>query len=196
MRRVDSSIEALNAAAARLRAWRARVLAVSDRVIDAIAAVDGTVAKLQATTAAARSNLLVPDKAPLWARGLGTQMRGELPRLPEEILAYSRSTREYVADDPRPLVVQALLAGLLMFALGRFSTRARGRLTGAEATSRAARLLECPYAIALLLALLASPAFHPLAPRRFTQVLALVALFPAIRVLVHVSERANLIGFA
>jgi potassium-dependent mechanosensitive channel len=196
LRRVESSIEALNAAAAKLHAWRERVLAISDRGIDRVAAVDDILEKLRATAVVERSNLFVPDKAPLWARGFGAAIRGELPRVPDEILAYARSTREYVARDPRPFVVQALLVGLLMFALGRFSTRARARLAGETVASRAARLLECPYAVGLLLGLLVSPVFHPLAPRRLMQLLAMIALFPAARIVTRVSERANLTAFS
>jgi potassium-dependent mechanosensitive channel len=195
-RRVESSIEALKKAAASLHTWRARVLATNDRVIDRVAAVDAALDKLRVVTEVDRANLFVPDRPPLWSRGLGSDMRGELPRVPEQILAYARSTSEYIDRDPRPLVVQGLLAGLLMFALGRFSVRARERLAGEEMRSRAARLLECPYAAGLLLALLASPVFHPLAPRRFLQLVAMIALFPAARIVVHASERANLTVFA
>jgi potassium efflux system protein len=55
---------------------------------------------------------------------------------------------------------------------------------------------SAPYAIGLLLALIASPAFHSLVPRRFIQLIALIALFPAARIVLHASERANLAPFA
>jgi small-conductance mechanosensitive channel len=196
VRRVASSIEALSQAAVNLRAWRARVLAASDRVIERVAAVDTALEKLSKATVAERESLFVPDRAPLWSRGLGAEIRSELPRVPKEILAYAESTAAYLEREPRPLVVQALLAAFLMFALGRFSARALKRLAGEEAASRAARLLERPYAIGLLLVLIATPVFHPLAPRRFIQLVALIALFPAARIVTHASERANLSVFA
>ena len=197
VRRVESSIEALNQAAVSLRAWRERVLAASDRVIDRAAAVDVALEKLRAASVAERASLFVPDRAPLWSGGLGSEMRSELPRVPGAILAYARSTgRVHRAANPRPIVVQALLAVLLMFALGRFSARARERPAGGDAASRAARLLERPYATGLLLALLASPVFHPLAPRRFIQLASLLAIFPTARIVVHASERANPAVFA
>jgi small-conductance mechanosensitive channel len=195
-RRVESSLAALDEAGKRLRAWQARVLAVSDRLVDRSTAVEAALEKLRAATVAEGTNLFVPDRAPLWRRGFGAKLRSELPRVPEEILAFNRSTREYAVRDARPLAVQALLAVVLMFAFRSFSTRARERLAGAQEPSRAVRLLERPYAIALLLALLPSTTFHPLAPQRFMQVLALIALFPAARIVIHATERANLTAFA
>src|SRR6185295_1172137 len=177
VRRVESSLAALDEAVASLRAWRPRVLAVSDRLVSRSATVEAALEKLRAATVAEGANLFVPDRAPLWQGRFGAELRSELPRLPEEILAYNRSTREYVARDARPLVVQALLAVILMFALHGISTRARERRGGAQVPSRAARLLERPYAIAVLLVLLPSAALHPLAPQRFIQLLAMIALF-------------------
>ena len=189
VQRVDSAIEALHDAKARLGPWRERVLALSDRVIDRVAAVDAALEKLRATTLAARTGLFVPDRPPLWARGFGAALGDELPRAGGEIVAFGQATVAYVARDPRPLVGQALIAGLLMFALGRVAARARARLSAEQAVSRAARLLERPYAMGLLLALTASPLLHPLAPRRFTQLLAIVMFFPAARIVAAASER-------
>jgi small-conductance mechanosensitive channel len=195
-RRVASSIEALQAAETSLRAWRTRVLAVSDRVIGQAASVDAAEEKLRTAIAGEQASLFVPNQAPLWSRGLGARIRGELPRLPQAVVAYTESTAEYVERDPRPVVVQVLMAVLVMFVLGRFSARALQRLAGEQAAARAARLLERPYSIALLLVLIASPALHPLAPRRFIQLVALIALFPTARIVMHASERANLTVFA
>jgi potassium efflux system protein len=175
---VQTSLAALDEAAASLQAWRARVLSVSERVSERRAAVDATLDRLRAAADAQRANLLVAG-APLWQRGFGAELRRELPRVPEEIRAYARGTRAYVARDPRPLVVQVLLAVLLMFGIRRLSARARERLDRPQQSSRPARPLERPYAVALLFAFLATPALHPLAPRQFTQLLATVALLPA-----------------
>ena len=60
----------------------------------------------------------------------------------------------YIARDPRPLVVQILLAAFLMFGFARFSARALERLAGEQGATRAARLLERPFAMGLLIALI------------------------------------------
>ena len=195
-RRVESSVQALDEAEARLRAWQARLLALSDRLVNRSAAVEYALEQLQAATVAETTSLFVRDRAALWQRNFGAELRSELPRIPEQVLAFSRGTREYAARAARPLAVQVLMAAILMFVLRGFSTRARERFAGAQEPSRAARLLERPYATALLLALLPSPAFYPLAPQRFLNVLALIMLFPVARIVIHASERANLIAFA
>ncbi len=195
-RRVQSSLDALAEARARLQARRTRVLATSDLLVDRDAAVDAVLEKLQVAMVAEWANLFVPDRAPLWRSGFGAALRSELPRVPEEIRLYAGSTNQYVKQDARPLVVQALLAMLLMFAFRTLSARARARFAAEPGAARAVRLLERPYAIGLLLALLASPALHPLAPRRLMQLLTIVALFPTARIVIHASERANLTAFA
>jgi small-conductance mechanosensitive channel len=196
LRRVESSIEALDAAGASLRKWQARIIAASDRVFDRVAAADAALEMLQTATVRERTSLLVPDRPPLWSRGSGAAMHSELSRVPEEIRTYAESTATYAKRDLRPLIVHALVAAFLMFTLGRFSSRALKRLAGDEAAARAARLLERPYSIALLLALIASPLFHPLAPRRFMQLVVMIALFPAARIVTHASGRGNLGAFA
>ena len=191
-RRVQTSLEWLGGAAAELRTWRARVLDVSDRLIDRGATVEATREKLRETALAQRTGLLVPDSAPLWRRGIGTELERELPHVAEAVRAYAVSTREYLTRDARPFVLQALLAVFLGFALRRLATRARERVAREEELSRAARVLERPYAMALLLALMASPWLHALAPQRVMQLIATIALFPAARIVLYVSGRANL----
>jgi len=193
-RSVQRSIEALDKAVASLKAWRARVLAVSDRLTDRREGVDAMIDRLRVAQVDGRRNLFV-RRAPLWNRAFGAQLRSELPRAPEEILSYSAATRAYVEQNPRPLVVQVLLAALLMFGFRRLSVRARERL-GQEELSRTARLLERPYALGLLLILLAAPMINPLAPRRFMQLLGIVALLPIARIVIHATEHANATAFA
>jgi len=83
-RRVQSSLGALDEAGKRLRAWRTRVLAVSDLLVDRRVAVEAALEKLQAPTVTGHANLFVPDRAPLWRSGFGAALRSELPRVPEE----------------------------------------------------------------------------------------------------------------
>jgi potassium-dependent mechanosensitive channel len=194
-RRVQASLAALAEAGVTVRARRARVLATSDALVDRSTAVDATVEKLQAAALAERANLFVPDREPLWRSGFGAALRSELPRAPEEIRALSASTRQYVKQDPRPLVVQALLAVVLILVFRTFAARVRTRLGAEQGAARATRLLERPYSIGLLLALLASPVLHPLAPRRLLQVISMVGFLAAARIVIHASDRANLPAF-
>ena len=57
-------------------------------------------------------------------------------------------------------------------------------------------VLERPIAIATLLVLLATPWLHPLAPRRFIQVLAFIALIAVARVVSHTSRESSRVVLA
>jgi small-conductance mechanosensitive channel len=185
---VQRSIDELDQAASDLNAWRVRVLALSDRLTDRIAAVNAMNDRLQAAQTADRTNLFVP-RAPLWQSGFGAELRNELPGVPEQLRSFSGRMAAYVRNNPRPLVLQALAAALLMFGFGRLSARARERL-GRDAED--SRLLDRPYAAALLLALLGASFFHPLAPSGFLQAFAIVALVPAARIVLRATDRASL----
>ncbi len=169
VRRVDGALAALDEAVATLRPWRAEVLALSDRVIDRGGAVAAVAKKVQAATALEWTHLLEAGRAPLWRANLVARVRSELPRVPELMSTYARSTRAYVERDVRPLLVQLAVGILLMVLL-------RGVARRAPAGSPR---VPHPYATACLLVLLATPWFHPLAPQRFRQLVAMAALVPA-----------------
>jgi len=187
-RRVKAAIGALREAAVELHRWRARLIMASDHVLDRSAAVDGAIKRLQAAATRANENILVPGQAPYWSRGFAANLRQELPHVAETLRVYSASTAAYIRRDPRSFVLQMLMAALLMLVLGRFSARARESLGG---NGTAVRVLERPYSVGLLLAVVAAPFFHPLAPRRLMQLLAIFGLFPAARLVTHASSRAT-----
>jgi potassium efflux system protein len=186
VQRVQGALQALDEAGATLDEWRRRVIDLSDRVIARAETAEAVDARLEQTAAADRAALLVPEHPPLWSRTLASAARQELPRVPEALRANARSTLAYIVGNARALVAQFVLAVFLMVAVGRVAARARAQL-GAAAAGRSVRVLERPYATALLLALLATPALHPLAPRRFLQLVGTLALLPAARVINHVS---------
>jgi len=178
VRRVHASLEEIAATTATLQTWRARVLALNDRLVERGAAVDAALERLRAALLKEQRNLLVAGRTPFWERGFAARFRSELPRVPDEMRTYARATLEYLETDARPLVLQVLLAALLMFAFSRLAT------------------IERPYAVALLLTLLASPQIHPLAPQRFMQVLAIATLVPAARILMRATPYASGAAFA
>lgn len=164
-RRVDGSIAALDEATASLHPWRVHVLAVTDRVLERRTAIAAALKQTRETAALEWKTILIPRRAPLWAVDLVAGLRAELPRVPAQLRLYARSTLGYVQRDPRPLVLQLVAAALLMVAFRRYAPGATPR----------------PYALAALLAVLATPWFHPLSPQRFRQFLGIVALVPATR---------------
>ena len=143
-RGVEESLESLGNAEARLRAWRARLLSTTDRVLARIASIDSAQEQLQAAVTLDRTSLLVPEGTLLWSRDAWTRLGDELPQVPREIRAYGERTWAYIKRDQRPLLAHVLLSVILLVALGRFASRARARLDVETAAPRTGRLLERP----------------------------------------------------
>jgi small-conductance mechanosensitive channel len=195
-RRVDDVLADLDRTVADLQRWRTQVLEVGDRVSERRAAVATALKRTQAAAATEWTHLLVPGRAPLWEGGFVGQVWSELPRVPRQMLAYARSTRTYVARDLRPLLVQFLVTVILMAFVRRLAPADERRGVDGPAPGTPERPAR-PYALACLLALLATPWFHPLSPQRFRQLLAIVALVPASRLVSSASgaiPRAHLVG--
>ena len=76
--------------------------------------------------------------------------------------------------------------------MARLSARARERLGRDEEDSR---LLDRPYAVALLLTALATTFLNPLAPLGFVQAFVIVALVPAARIVTRATDRVSLTVF-
>jgi small-conductance mechanosensitive channel len=197
-RRIRASLDLLRSASESLRVWRDRVLALEDRLAERRAALTAVLARVQESANAQRTALLVPDRPPLWRSGYFAALRGELPRVPETLAKFVGRNREYLLADVRPLVAQLIFGALLAWLLYRASRVAHERAAAAPELVEVARVLERPISIAVLVTLLVSPWLHPLAPRLFTQMLAIIALVPVVRVITHVSpvrlSRAVLAG--
>lgn len=178
VRRVEGALAALDDAVATLLPWRVAVLEVGDHVLDRRAAVASALKRAQAATALEWTQLLVPGRPPLWHGEFPERLALELPRAPAQLTSYARSTFAYVRRDVRPVIVQVLIAAVLMAVFRRAMRR---RNHDAAATPRPP---ERPYALACLLALLATPWLHPLSPQRFRQLMAIVALVPAGRIVI------------
>jgi potassium efflux system protein len=192
VKRAESSLSLIAQSITVLQAWRVRVLALNDRLGERITAVNDALAKLQAATVSEGMHLLVPDEPPIWQRSIGNLVARELPQISGRLADFHRSTRDYFTRDWRPFLLQPLIAILLMFVFGRFPERDRGQLSAEQSSSGTARLLDRPYAIAVLFALALSPVLHPAAPRRVIQLLGVLTLLPVARILMLASERMNL----
>jgi len=185
-RRIRAALAGIAETSALLRDWRDRVLAVEDRVVGRRTTLAAALARVEEAMAARRATLLVPDRAPLWQTGVVASLREEMPRVPRAIRDFSATTFDYVRRDPRPLILQLLLWALLAGVFREAGRRVRRRAAG-EVEPERTRVLERPVSIGLLLALFATPWLHPLAPRRLTQLLGLLALLPVARIVTHAS---------
>ncbi|HEY2775044.1 MAG TPA: mechanosensitive ion channel domain-containing protein [Candidatus Binatia bacterium] len=165
------------------REWRARVLAVNDHVVDMTTTIDSMLDKLTAGSEAAGREILAASRPALWSMPWQTQLPAELSGLGKESRAFAVETREYLVRDQRPFVVHLVLALLLMLWFGHISRGARAQGEATRLSTRAVVVFERPYAAALMVAALLTPVLHPLAPRRLNQIIALLALIPAARLL-------------
>jgi potassium efflux system protein len=180
-RRVEGSLAVLDQAMASLQPWRVQVLALNDHVVERRTAVAMARKRTRAATATAWTTMLTPGRPPIWNVDVGAGLADELPRVPAQLRAYGGSTLAYVVRDPRPLVFQLIAAGLLMVVLGRFAAAHAASIPSPR-----------PYALAALLVALATPWFHPLSPQRFRQLLGIVALVPAARLVASASGASGL----
>lgn len=194
-RRVQSTLDVLRDAKTDALKWQARVLALSDHLVDRSVAVNATLDELQSAKLVLQDTLFVPNRTPLWQSDFGPALQRELPRVRGDIGTFLKHTRNYLKTDARFFAAQVLLAALLILFFCNLSVRARKGLAADSETESSGRVLAHPYAGALLLAFLATPFFHPAAPRQVTQLLSLFALFPAIRLLVCATGRSDPIMF-
>ncbi len=191
VRRVESSLAQVESLKTELTAWRVRVLALTDRLLDRTNAVEGTLEKLESATIAESTSVLVPDQPPIWRRDIASQLSRELPLVPSRVSQFTRTTIEYFAADARPFVLQLVLWIGLLLAVRRLPERSERRLATAQVSPESLRLLARPYAVATLLVLATSPAMHPTAPQRVMQIFGVLALIPVARVLMLANQRSN-----
>lgn len=190
-RRVRSSLEEVVRFEDELKTWRTRVLSLSDRLLDRSASVESMLGRLEQATLRRGAGLFVPDQPPLWSRGLLGRLAVELPMAGRQFAQFRRSTTEYVTLDARPFLMQLLLWAGLLFAMHGLPAGSERRYRTSQQARQSLRLLDRPYAIATLLALMASPTLHPTAPHRVMQVLVMLAVIPVARILMLASGRAS-----
>jgi potassium-dependent mechanosensitive channel len=186
-RRIRASLELLRQTSADLRGWSDRVLALADRIVERRGELTAEVASVQQNAAVQRTALLIPSQPPIWESGFWTEFSNELPRAPERLADFATRNREYLMNDTRSFVLQVLIAALLAWWLRNAGRAARERAASSPELAASARVLERPISIAVLVSLLVTPWLHPLAPRLFAQMLALIALLPVYRVVAHAS---------
>ena len=142
-RRVGATLQLLGETTGALRAWRNRVLALDDRVLERRTAVTNKLARVQESAKAQRTSLLVPDRrAALAIRLLRARCATSCRGCSGAFARFAEQNFEYLLSDPRPLIAQALLAAMLAVALHRAAAAARrraARLAGARRCDARAR---------------------------------------------------------
>jgi small-conductance mechanosensitive channel len=188
MRRIDAVLAAIGAARTRMEAERAAILVLQDRVAKEVARCEDALARVAAVREKAVGWLFVRESPPIWSADLW-QRTAELPaRVRSDAAAGLAEAWRFAQENMGRLVLQGgLFLGLAL--LLRAARQQARRLSPLDAgTAAAARVSDRPYAAALLLALLASFWIYPPMPRTVRAPLAIVSVFPAIRVMRHLLD--------
>jgi small-conductance mechanosensitive channel len=182
VQRARDSLQQIEAARELLLAWRGEVIALEARVADHNTRVKGVIDQLGASQRAQRTSLLIPAREPIWQTEFTERLRDQLPLIPQAARDVIERSGRYIAREPRLFVAHALFILLLTLALRHVGERVRRRQGAAAELDSSAGVLLRPISISLLLALLATPWFHPLAPPRFRHLAAVIALVPVARI--------------
>lgn len=180
VQRIDTTLSDLAATEEEVRTRRAGVLelqnAVSEELVDTGTVLD----LLEQARRDQQERLLSSDRPPLWSIiahfDLGTPVWRQVA---DSYRADAEAIASYAADDWEPFAWQLVLfvaLALLVASLDRQSRRTSFQDAGLAA---AARVLRKPYSSAFLVAGLASPWIHPLAPGGLLQFMG-IAIIPAV----------------
>ena len=180
--RVDATLQGIAAARARVDGRLAHVLGLQDRVANDIYRCDDALARITAAANAQAGPLLSRDSPAIWsheARGLMSEHSRE--RLLESLADILELSRGFLADR---LMRVPLQIGILavVFLLARRARAAARRANKGPSEHTAAQVFELPMSSAVVVALLATPWIYPQAPSLTLNVLGLLVLVPAVRI--------------
>lgn len=170
---------------------RNELLTLQSRVAEQRRLVAQAVAEIEAARSRVLATLFVPDQSPLWRARPATELPPGAPAPVGWATSMLGPSRDYVLANPVRFGAHALLFVVLVIlarraraALDRRLAEAAGTgdLEGRIATRRA---FERPLAVALVLALLATPWIHPQAPREILALGSIVLLAPALVVVLY-----------
>jgi potassium efflux system protein len=160
-RRVAEHVAAIDSVSAASQGVRNAVLRLQGRAADAATIVESALASIDVASTAARQRLFEADQPPLWA-AIGR------PARPSPALTASQKLTElaeYAAQHAGRFWLQGILVVVVAFVLTRLRRRSVRWDTAEHAVRTSADLLAHPVAVALLVGLVLTRAFHPLAPR-------------------------------
>ncbi|HKZ07778.1 MAG TPA: mechanosensitive ion channel domain-containing protein, partial [Methylomirabilota bacterium] len=181
--RIDATLAAIAGVEAQVRERRARVLLIQDRVYRERETVEGVMARITGARARSQRPLLSRDGLPLWRIGSAAASLAEVPRRARELAAADGlALRTFVNTHQAVIQLHVLL--WLGLSVGFFVLHRRMPADVADDPSlaEAGRVFRYPFAVALLLALLATPWFYGPLPRAPRTVVALIGVIPVLRI--------------
>jgi small-conductance mechanosensitive channel len=146
---------------------RNEILAVRDRLVDPRRALAASFKQLQSASAARRQGIFQLDRPPLWSpevrESLGVEWDAGGPQ--KIWLGLQKEVQQYAGEWEDLLGLRLALFVALILGLRLLRDRARARAEGDYDLQQAERVFAGPWAMALMMTVILTTPFHPLAPR-------------------------------
>ena len=196
--RVDASLAAIAATESAIKARRAEVLQLQERVSQQSAALEAALARIAKARADTDRPLRVRDAAPLWEMRASLDTLGEVPARAREWFAADRDAlRGFLQQHQGVIPLHVLIWIALSVAFFLLLRQARKRSDEDPTLAEAVRIFEYPLAAALLVALFFTPWLYGDLPRVVRTVGSLIGLIPVLRIVTGLAEpplRASFVG--
>jgi potassium-dependent mechanosensitive channel len=188
--RVDATLAAVAGAEAAVKERRARVLSLQDRVSKEMETVEEVVARIARARAVGERRLLSRDGLPIWQAGRAADSLRDVPaRLREWTDATRAALRHFMDTHGAVIPVHVLLWIGLSVALFLLHRRVPADVADDPNLAEASRILRYPFAVALLIAIFISPWLYGDLPRPALNLLALLGVFPVLRIYAVLAPR-------
>ena len=182
VQQVASTLGSIESAKAQLKSDEDAVLGLQGRLAAELSRCDEILALIARAQKSAVAGMLSRESPPIWSADLWARARAALPdRLSGIARGFRANIREYLTDPSRGLPGHGLLA--LVLAAAAIAARRRRRQWAASGigVSSAVSVFDRPYAVALASVLWVASAGVSPAPARVKDLLMVLALVPAVR---------------
>jgi small-conductance mechanosensitive channel len=189
--RVDATLQGISAARTRVGGRLTHVLGLQDRVVNQIARCDDILARIAAASDAQAGPLLSRDGLPIWSHEASAMISANSrQRLLETLADMVELIRGFIAGRLVRVLLQVALLAIVFLLARRARAAARRRADKGPSEEAAAQVFELPLSSAVVVALLATPWIYPEAPRLMSNVVGLLVLVPAVRIVRRLASPA------
>ena len=189
--RVDATLQGISTARTRVDGRLAQVLGLQDRVVNEIARCDDVLARIAAARDARAGPLWSRDGLPIWSHEAGALISANpQQRLLETLADMVDLSRGFVTGRLITVLLQGALLAIVFLLARRARAAARRLADKGPSEHAAAQVFELPLSSAVVVALLATPWIYPEAPRLLLNVVGLLVLVPAVRIVRRLASPA------
>jgi small-conductance mechanosensitive channel len=181
--RVRTTLSAIASTRVNVERERSLVLEAQDRVVREISVTDAALEKIEAYRVEVIGHLFRADRRPVWrAMASGDAAGAALADLENDLESSLQRSREFVRSHRASYVVQLVVFVVLALLFRSARKRVRTSVEDEPELTRAAGVFRVPYSAAFLLMLLLTTWLQPRATYVLRQVVALLAVFPVLRI--------------